>query len=142
MKRLWPYIYLLIAAVVFVCNTGLFGEHEHYGHTNIDWAFVTICFVASAIFPSMAVSYARNRAIIDPPPPSLSRGLAGGWWTDPWQCLLLCALLSCSLFLGSLLTLPHASHEGAMMVWWKGAIAIGNAIGVLMAHNKYLGKNK
>jgi hypothetical protein len=138
MKRLWPYIYLAIGLIIFLCNTGL--VRQNYGQTNVDWVFIGISLMMMAFFPSMAVSYARTRAIIDPPRPSFSRGFVGGWWTDPWQCLLLMTVSSWAWFLGSLFTLPHANQQGVMIVCWKGAIAIGLLAGDAFASKEYLGK--
>ena len=138
MKRLWPYIYWSLTVAIFLCNTGL--VRQNYGRTNVDWIFITISLLTMALFPSMAVSYARTRAIIDPPRASFSRGFVGGWWTDPWQCLLLMTVWAWAWFLGSLFTLLHANHQGVMIVCWKGAIAIGLLIGDTVARKKYRGK--
>jgi hypothetical protein len=138
MKRLWPYIYLSLAAAIFLCNTGL--VRQNYSQTNVDWIFIIISLLTTALFPSMAVSHARTRTIIDPPHPSFSRGFVGGWWTDPWQCLLLMTVWTWAWFLGSLFTLLHANHQGVMIVWWKGAIAIGLLTGELIARKRYRGK--
>lgn len=138
MKRLWPYIYASSAIAIFLCNTGLL--RQNYGQTNVDWVFITISFVMMAIFPSMSISYARSRLIIDPPRPSFSRGFRGGWWTDPWQCLLLMVVWGWAWFLGSLLTLLHASQQGVMIVCWKGAIAAGLLVGSVIAQKRYRGK--
>jgi hypothetical protein len=135
MKRLWPYLYLSIATVIFLCNTGLI--RQHYGKTNVDWIFVTISLLITALFPSMAASSVYRRAIIDPPRASFSRGFAGSWRTDPWQCLLLMTVWTWAWFLGSLFTLPHANHQGVMMVGWKGAMAIGLLFGGAIARRKY-----
>jgi hypothetical protein len=138
MKRLWPYIYLSLEVAIFLCNTGLL--RQNYGKTNVDWIFITISLLTTAFFPTVAVSYARARAIIDPPRPSFSRGFVGGWWTDPWQCLLLSTASSWAWFLGSLFTLPHANQQGIMIVWWKGAIAIGLLVGGVIASKRHRGK--
>jgi hypothetical protein len=138
MKRLWPCIYASSALAIFLCNTGL--PRQDYGKTNVDWAFITISLITMAIFPSMAVSYARSRLIIDPPRPSFSRGFKGGWWADPWQSLLLMTVWSWAWFLGSLFTLPHANQQGVMIVCWKGAIAVGSLVGSVIAHKRYRGK--
>lgn len=119
----------------FLCNTGLL--RQDYGKTNVDWVFIAISFATTALFPSMAVSYARSRLIIDPPRASFSRGWKGGWWTDPWQCLLLMTVWSWAWFLGSLFTLPNASQQGAMIVYWKGAIAAGSLLGSVIARKRY-----
>jgi hypothetical protein len=135
MKRFWPYIYLSIAIVIFLSNTGL--VRQNYGKTNVDWIFIAISLVVTAFFPSMAVSYANSRAVWDLPRPSFSRGLMGGWWSDPWQHLLLITIWAWAWFLGSLFTLPQANHQGVMMIWWKVAMAIGWFVGGAIAHKKY-----
>lgn len=137
MKHMWPYIYLLLAAAAFLAGTGLFGRD--FGQTNVDWVFVTISFLLCAAFPSMAISSVRNRSANHPPGPSLSRGFIGGWWTDPWQCILLTTLLLCGWFLGSLFTLPHTNHQGIMIVWWHGAMALGFLVGGVLARRGFSG---
>jgi hypothetical protein len=139
MRRFWPYLYFSLAAVSFICNTGLTAQNQ--GKTNVDWIFISLSFLVSLIFPTMAVSYARYRATGRLPAPSLSRGFVGGWWTDPWQCLLLTVLLGSSCFFGSLFTLSHASDQGTMIVWWKGSITLGLIFGSVLAHKRYQGKS-
>ena len=138
MKRLWPYMYLASAIAIFLCNTGLL--QQNYGQTNVDWVFITISLVVMTIFPSMAVSYARARLIIDPPRPSFFRGFKGGWWSDPWQCLLLMTVWAWSWFLGSLFTLPHANQQGVLLICWKAALAIGLLVGSVIARKRYRSK--
>jgi hypothetical protein len=138
MRRFWPYLYFSLAAASFICNTGLTAQNQ--GKTNVDWIFISLSFLVSLIFPTMAVSYACNRAAGHLPAPSLSRGFVGGWWTDPWQCLLLTVLLTSGWFFGSLFTLPHASDQGTMIVWWKGSIALGLISGSALAYKRYQGK--
>ena len=67
--------------------------------------------------------------------PSFYRGLAGGWWTYPLQCLRLSTLLLVGWFVGSLFTLGQAGarHDVVMYVYWKGALAIGFVLGDLVA---------
>ena len=137
MRRMWSYIYLLLGAAAFLVGTGLFGRD--FGQTNVDWVFITISFLLCAAFPSVAISYARNRNVNHLPDPSLSRGFMGGWWSDPWQCVLLTTLLLCGWFLGSLFTLPHANHQGIMIVWWQGAMALGFIVGGVLARGAFRG---
>jgi hypothetical protein len=133
MKRIWPYIY----ALFFVASAlaGLFGSG--YEHTNVDWAFVGISFLMLLIFPSMAVSYALTRTAGKLPRASFARGFSGLWWTDPMQCLQTSILSLSGWFLGSLVTLPHVSSQGIMIVWWKLAMLLGMTSGNLVARNKY-----
>jgi hypothetical protein len=138
MKRIWPYLYLSLAIASFLGGAGLFAKRQD--QMNIDGYFIAISFLVSAIFPMGAVAYARSRLIINPPSPSFFRGFKGGWWTDPWQSILLCVLLICGSFLGSLFTLPHVNHQGALAVWWKGSLATGFVVGYALARRKYLGK--
>jgi len=137
MKHMWRYIYLLLAAAAFLVGTGLFGRDV--GQTNVDWVFITLSFLACAIFPQIAISSVRNRNAKDLPSPSLSRGFVGGWWTDPGQCVLLTTLLLCGWFLGSLFTLPHANHQGIMIVWWQGAMALGLVVGRYLVRSWFRG---
>jgi len=137
MKRLWQGIYLLLTGAAFLVGAGLFGKS--FGQTNVDWVFVLLSFLICTTFPKMAISYARNRQPNPLPRPSLSRGFVGGWWTDPGQCLLLTTLLLCSSFLGSLLTLSRADHQGIMLICWQGAMAIGFVVGGFFARSAFRG---
>jgi len=73
--------------------------------------------------------------------PSFYRGLAGGWWTYPLQCLRLSTLLLVGWFVGSLFTLGQAGarHDVVMYVYWKGALAIGFVLGNIVA--RYIFRN-
>ena len=137
MKRLWQGIYLLLTGAAFLVGAGLFGKS--FGQTNVDWVFVLLSFLICTTFPKMAISYARNRQPNPLPRPSLSRGFVGGWWTDPGQCVLLTTLLLCGWFLGSLFTLPHANHQGIMIVWWQGAMALGLVVGRYLVRSWFRG---
>jgi predicted Na+-dependent transporter len=137
MKRMWRCIYLLLVAAAFLAGTGLFGRD--FGQTNVDWVFVLISFLTFAAFPKLAISYACHRKPNHLPSPSLSRGFVGGWWTDPAQCVLLTAMLLCGWFLGSLLTLPQANHQGIMIVWWQGSMALGIVVGGFLARSAFRG---
>jgi hypothetical protein len=137
MKHMWRYIYLLLAAAAFLVGSGLFGRD--FGQTNVDWVFITLSFLMCAIFPQIAISSVRNRSAHHLPSPSFSRGFVGGWWTDPGQCVLLTTLLLCGWFLGSLLTLPHANHQGIMIVWWQGAMALGFVVGSYLVRSRFPG---
>jgi hypothetical protein len=137
MKRIWPYIYLVLFAVAFVGSLPIFGKAQ--GHTNVDWIFVAASFLGLLIFPSLAVGYARSRSTNLLPSASFSRGFRGGWWVDPLQCLRLTTLLVSGLFMGSLFTLPHATSQGIMVVWWQAAMAFGLVAGELVAVKTFRG---
>jgi len=137
MKRLWPWIYLVLFAAAFLGGLLNFGKAQ--GHTNVDWVFVTVSFLSLLAFPSLAVGYARSRRTAPLPAASFSRGFRGGWWADPLQCLRLTSLLLSGLFFGSLFTLPHATSQGVMIVWWYAATAFGLVAGELVALKAFRG---
>jgi hypothetical protein len=123
MKRIWPYIYLALFAVAVLGSLPIFGKAQ--SHTNVDWVFL--------------VGYARSRTTNRLPAASFARGFRGGWWVDPLQCLRLATLLASGIFLGSLFTLPHATPQGVMIVWWHAAIALGLTAGELVAVRTFRG---
>jgi len=43
------------------------------------------------------------------------------------------------MFLGSLFTLPHATSQGIMIVWWHAAMALGLIAGELVAVKTFRG---
>src|SRR6185312_1945638 len=101
--------------------------------------FVVVSFLGLLIFPSLAVGYARSRTSSRLPAASFSRGFRGGWWVDPLQCLRLSSLLASGMFIGSLFTLPHATSQGVMLVWWHAAIAVGLIAGEFVAVTAFRG---
>jgi hypothetical protein len=137
MKRLWPYIYFTLFLAVILGGLSNFGKAQ--GHTNVDWIFVSISFLAFLVVPSFAVGYARSRTTTRIPAASFSRGFRGGWRVDPLQCVRVTSLLLSGMFLGSLFTLPHATPQGIMMVWWHGAMALGSTAGDLVALKTFRG---
>ena len=137
MKRLWPWIYLASFAAAFLGGLSTFGKAQ--GHTNVDWVFVIASFLGILIFPSLAVWYARSRKVTPLPAASLSRGFRGGWWADPLQFLRVTSLLLGGMFLGSLFTLPHATSQGVMIVWWHAAMAFGSTAGEFVALKTFRG---
>jgi hypothetical protein len=136
MKRLWPWIYLALFAG-FLSGPSILGNTR--GHTNVDWVFVAVSFLALLAFPSLAVRYARSRTTTCLPAASFSRGFRGGWWADPLQCIRVTSLLLSGIFLGSLFTLPHAASQGVMIVWWYSAMALGSIAGELVAIKMFRG---
>ncbi len=137
MKRIWPYIYLALFAVAVFASTPIFGNGQ--GHTNVDWVFVAVSFFGLLIFSPLSVGYARSRTTNRLPAASLMRGFRGGWWVDPLQCLHLSSLLASGMFIGSLFTLPHATSQGVMLVWWHAAIAVGLIAGEFVAVTTFRG---
>jgi hypothetical protein len=137
MKRLWPWIYLALFAAAFLGGLSIFGKTQ--GHTNVDWVFVAVSFLGLLVFPPLAVGYARSRTTARLPAASFSRGFRGGWWVDPLQCLRVTSLLLSGMFLGSLFTLPHATSQGVMIVWWHAAMAFGSTAGELVALKTFRG---
>jgi hypothetical protein len=137
MKRLWPWIYLALFAATFLAGLLIFSKAQ--GHTNVDWAFVAVSFLGLLVFPSLAVGYARSRTTTRLPAASFSRGFRGGWWADPLQCLRVTSLMLSGMFLGSLFTLPHATSQGVMIVWWYAAMAFGLTAGELVALKAFRG---
>ena len=137
MKQIWPYIYLALFAAAFLGGLPVFGHVQE--HTNVDWVFVVVSFLGLLIFPSLAVGYARSRTSSRLPSASFSRGFRGGWWVDPLQCLRLTTILVSGMFLGSLFTLPHATSQGIMIVWWHAAMALGLIAGELVAVKTFRG---
>jgi hypothetical protein len=137
MKRLWPWVYLALFAAAF-CG-GLSAPGKTQGHTKVDWVFITISFFGLLVFPSLVVAFARSRTTTSLPAASFSRGFRGGWWADPLQCLRITSLLLSGMFLGSLFTLPHATSQGVMVVWWYAAMALGTAAGELVALKAFRG---
>jgi len=131
MKRLWPWVYLALFAAALLGGLLTFGKAQ--SHTNVDWVFVAVSFLGLLVFPSLAVRYARSRTTTRLPAASFSRGFRGGWWADPLQCLRVTSLLLGGMFLGSLFTLPHATSQGVMIVWWYAAMAFGLTAGELVA---------
>jgi hypothetical protein len=121
--------------VTLLGSTDLFGKDHR--HTNVDWVFVAISFATLLIFPSLAIVYARSRKADLLLHASFSRGFLGGWWTDPLQCLRVTTLLLCGTALGSLFTLPQASPQGMMIVWWFAALAVGSIAGEAFALYKF-----
>ena len=137
MKRIWPYIYLALFAVAVLGSLPIVGSAQ--GHTNVDWVFVVVSFVGLLIFSPLSVGYARSRTTNLLPAASFARGFRGGWWVDPLQCLRLSSLLASGMFLGSLFTLPHATSQGVMLVWWHAAIALGLIAGEFVAVRSFRG---
>jgi hypothetical protein len=137
MKRIWPYIYLALFAAAFLGGLSAFGGTQ--GHTNVDWAFVGVSFFGLLVFPSLAVGYARSRTTNRLPSASFLRGFVGGWWVDPLQCLRVTTLLVSGLCLGSLFTLPHATSQSTMIVWWYIAMTLGSIAGELLALRAFRG---
>lgn len=135
MKRIWPYLYLSLAAVAFIGGTGLLGND--HGRTSVDWAAVVVSLLVGTAYPYMVIAYVRSRSANPLPHSSLYRGFSGGLQRDPWQCLFLITLLLCSWFLGTLTTLSHASPQGMMMVWWSGAAALGFVVGGAIARRRF-----
>jgi hypothetical protein len=137
MKRIWPYIYLALFAVAVLGSLPIFGKAQ--SHTNVDWVFLVVSFFGLLIFAPLSVGYARSRTTNRLPAASFARGFRGGWWVDPLQCLRLATLLASGIFLGSLFTLPHATPQGVMIVWWHAAIALGLTAGELVAVRTFRG---
>lgn len=137
MKRIWPYIYFALFAAAFLGGLSAFGDTQ--GHTNVDWVFVGGSFFGLFAFPFLAVGYACSRTTTRLPSASFSRGFVGGWWVDPLQCLRVTTLLVSGMCIGSLFTLPHATSQGVMIVWWYIAMALGLIAGELLALRAFRG---
>ncbi len=137
MKRLWQCVYLALFVATFLGGLQVFGKTQ--GHTNVDWAFVTVSFFAFFVWPSLAVWHARSRTTTRFPTASFSRGFRGGWWADPLQCGRVTSLLLSGMFFGALFTVPHATSQGIMLVWWYAAMALGSIAGELVALKTFRG---
>jgi hypothetical protein len=127
----------MLFAAAFLSGLPIFGKAQ--GRTNFDWVFVAVSFLGFLAFPSLAVGYARSRKTSRLPVASFSRGFRGGWWIDPLQYLRVTNLLLMGLLLGSLFTLPHASAQSVMLVWWYAAMAAGSTVGELVALKAFRG---
>jgi hypothetical protein len=137
MKRIWPYIYSALFAVAFLSGLSTSGATQ--GHTNVDWIFVVVSFLIWLFFPSWAVGSARSRTTNRLPLASFLRGFKGGWRVDPLQCQRVTTLSLGGMFFGSLFTLPHATPQGIMIMWWYAAMALGSSVGEVAALKTFRG---
>jgi hypothetical protein len=138
MQRIWPAIYAALVCFSALAGAGVFGTSSL--HTNVDWVFVALSFLLCLTFPSLAVLYARSHAAQPFSRASLFRGLRGGWWIDPLQCLRVSILLLAGLLFGALFSLQNANVQSIMVTWWQAAMLLGLVIGeravyVLFHHN-------
>lgn len=138
MQLIWPALYAALVCLSALAGAGVFGTSS--SHTNVDWVFVALSFLLCLAFPLLAVLYARSRAAQPFSRASLFRGVRGGWWTDPLQCLRVSILLLAGLLFGALFTLQNANVQSIMIAWWQAAMLLGLLIGeravyVLFRHN-------
>ena len=134
MKRIWPWIYLGLFLIALLGETRVLWNRRAW-NASPHWDSVIGAAAMGLLFPPLAVWFAKFRGKSHLIAPSFFRGFAGGWWTDPLQCLHLAALLSVGSFVGSLLTMSRASaqNDAVMHVYWNGALAIGFVIGNIIA---------
>ncbi len=136
MKRVWPWIYAALFLVCLLSGTNVFGGQD-LTRTNVDWYFVTISFAVALAFPSLAMWQARDRKLTPVPRASFSRGPKSGWWADPLQWLRISSIGLVGLFAGALIGVGELSSQGAMIMYWKGGLALGFVLGELLARQAF-----
>jgi hypothetical protein len=131
MTRLLPCVYLVLFAVASLGGFSAFGSW--HARIDVGWTLVGVSFLGLLALPFLAIGHARSRTTNRLASASFSRGFAGGWWLDPLQWLRVTTLLLGGLCFGSLFTLPHATSQETMVVWWYTAMALGSVMGELAA---------
>ena len=132
MRHLWPTIYVLLALSALWSGYQSLAP-QNTANTNADWVFVSVSFVGTALFPTLALAIYGSRASGLFPRPSFRRRPVGFWRTDPLQLLRLTMLWTACSAVGALCALPATDQKGVMLFWWWLSLTSGLFLGERLA---------